>query len=114
MYITSAVATTFAAINTPVKVTGTTTAVNLFRTTSPASNRLVYTGAKSRSFHVICSLTATQPSSNKFFSFYIAKNGVVLPESRQEIKIINNTDQGPVTLSCRVTLAPNDYVELWV
>lgn len=114
MYVTSAAVTTFAAMNTPVKVAGTTTSASLFRMTSPSANRLVYTGAKSRSFHVTCSLTATQPSSSKFFSFYIAKNGVVLPESRQEIKIVNSSDQGPVTLSCRVTMAPNDYIELWV
>jgi hypothetical protein len=114
MYITSPAMTVIASTGVPVKVAGTTTTVDLFRVTSPTSNRLTYTGSKSRSFHVICSLTAIQSSSNKYFSFYIAKNGVILPESRQEIKIINSSDQGPVTLSCRVTMAPNDYIELWV
>jgi hypothetical protein len=97
-----------------MKVSGTTTATNLFRVTSPANNRLTYTGSKSRSFQVICSLSATQPNNNKYFSFYIAKNGVVLPESRQEIKIINSTDQVALTLSCRVTMSPNDYIEVWI
>jgi hypothetical protein len=114
MYMTVPATTVIASTGVPVKVAGTTATVGLFRVTSPASNRLTYTGSKSRSFHVICSMTATQPSSNKFFSFYIAKNGVILPESRQEIKIINSSDQGPITLSCRVSLAPNDYIEVWV
>lgn len=114
LYISSASTTTFNAINTPVKVKGTTTSASLFRVSSPSSNRLTYTGTKTKRFQVMCSLTATQPSSNKFFSFYIAKNGTILPESRQEVKIINSTDQGPVTLSCTVPLSPNDYIELWV
>src|SRR3989338_1308643 len=114
MYVTTAIQTVIGVMGVPVKILGTTTAVSLFRMTSPADNRLTYTGSQTRSFQVMCSLTATQPSSNKFFSFYIAKNGVILPESRQEVKLINSTDQGPVTLSCRVTLAPSDYIEVWV
>jgi hypothetical protein len=114
LYMISAVTTVISAVNTPVKIAGTTTATNLFRVTSPANNRLTYTGTKQKRFQVICSLTATQVSTNKYFSFYIAKNGVILPESRQEVKIINSTDQGPVTLSCTVPLSPNDYVEVWV
>lgn len=114
MYITTAVQTVISSTGVPVKVLGTTTAASLFRMTSPSNNRLTYTGSKTRSFQVICSLTAIQPSTNKYFSFYIAKNGVILPESRQEVKLVNSTDQGPVTLSCRVSLAPNDYIEVWV
>lgn len=114
VYMTTAAATNFSAINTPTKVLGTTAATGLFRVTSPASNQLKYTGSKTRSFQVICSMTATQTSSNKYFSFYIAKNGVILPESRQEVKIINSTDQGAITLSCTTNMAPNDYIEVWV
>lgn len=114
MYITSAVQTVINSTGVPVKIAGTTTSASLFRMSSPADNRLTYTGSKTRSFQVTCSLTATQPSSNKYFSFYVAKNGTILPESRQEVKLVNSTDQGPVTLSCRVTLAPNDYIEVWV
>ncbi|MBI3135854.1 MAG: hypothetical protein HYZ14_14345 [Bacteroidetes bacterium] len=114
LYISTPATTVISVANTPVKVLGTTTAVNLFRVTSPADNRLVYTGAKERTFQVICSLTATQPSSNKYFSFYIAKNGTILTESRQEVKIVNSTDQGPITMSCTINLAPNDYLEVWV
>jgi hypothetical protein len=114
MYITTPVATTFTVAGAPKKAAGTTTAVDLFRVTHPVSNRLTYTGSKTRSFHVLASMSITQNNNNKYFSFYIAKNGVVIPESRQDIKIINSTDQVSLTISCRATLAPNDYIEVWV
>ncbi|TSJ44945.1 hypothetical protein [Fluviicola chungangensis] len=114
IYITTPVATTFSASNTPVKVLGTTTSAGLFRVTNPANNRLTYNGSKTRAFFVSGALSITQPNSNRFFSFYIAKNGVIIPESRQDIKVVNSTDQVSLPLSCRVTLAPGDYIEVWV
>jgi len=114
MYISTPVATTFAAINTPVKVLGTTTSAGLFRMTSPANNRISYGGSKTRSFYVSGAMSISQPNSNRFFSFYIAKNGVIIPESRQDIKVVNSTDQVSLPISCRVSLAPGDYIEVWV
>lgn len=114
LYISSAATTIISSTGVPVKVSGTTTAVNLFRVSSPTNNRLTYTGTKTKKFLIICSLTATQVSTNKYFSFYIAKNGVILPESRQEVKILSSSDQGPITISCTLPLAPNDYIEVWV
>jgi len=114
LYISSAATTVISATGVPVKVSGTTTAANLFRVSSPLNNRLTYAGSKTKRFQVICSLTATQVSTSKYFSFYIAKNGVIMPESRQEVKILTSSDQGPLTLSCTVPLAPSDYIEVWV
>jgi hypothetical protein len=114
MYITTPVATTFAVAGTPKKASGTTTSADLYRVTHPMNNRLTYTGSKTRSFHVIASMSVSQNNNNRYFSFYVAKNGVILPESRQDIKIVSSTDQVSVTLSCRVNLAPNDYIEIWV
>ncbi|MBI4931016.1 MAG: hypothetical protein HY841_09660 [Bacteroidetes bacterium] len=116
LYISTTATTVIAAANTPVKVLGTTTAVTLFRITSPASNRLTYVGSKTRRCMVVCSLTSqfAGATGNKFFSFYIAKNGSVLSESKQKVKLISNTDQSPLALSCLVLLAPNDYIEVWV
>lgn len=116
IYISSATSTVISTVNTPYKAAGTTTAVNLFRVTAPANNRLTYTGTKTRRFQVIASLAASFSSSvsNRYFSFYIAKNGTILPESKQKVKLINNTDQTSITLSCSVSTAPNDYIEVWV
>ncbi len=114
MYITVPVATTFASAATPVKALGTTASSNLYRVTHPTNNRLTYVGSKTRAFMISSSMSITQPNSNRYFSFYIAKNGVVIPESRQDVKVVNSTDQVSLTLSCWATLAPNDYVEVWV
>jgi hypothetical protein len=114
MYISTPVMTTFAAINTPVKVLGTTTSSGLYRMTHPVSNRMQYSGTKTRSFMIIGSLSITQSNNNRYFSFYLAKNGVIIPESRQDIKVVSSTDQVSLTISSRISLAPGDYIEVWV
>lgn len=113
-YISTATSTTIATINTPVKASGTTSSVNLYRVTFPANNRLMYSGTKTRYFKASCSLTAFAISNNQVFSFYIAKNGTIMPESKQTFKLTNNTDQNSLTISCTVSLATNDYIEVWV
>ena len=114
LYITSTASSTFSTLNTPVKISGTTTAASLFRVTSPANNRLVYGGSKGRRFQILCSLTCSQGSSNREYSFYVYKNGVQLPESRQKIKLVNASDQVSVTISCTAFLTTSDYIEIWV
>jgi hypothetical protein len=113
LYVSTAIATTFSALNTPTKVIGTTTAVGLFRVTAPSSNNLTYTGSKTKRFLVICALSITSGGTNKTYSFYIAKNGVILPESKQTRKTATVTDQSPIALSCTVLMNTNDYIEVW-
>jgi hypothetical protein len=113
IYLTTSALTTFSLVNTPTKVLGTTTAVGLFRVTSPSNNRIVYSGLKTRRFETICSLSLTASANNKTFSFYIAKNGVLLPESKQTLKLGTGVATGSITLSCTVQLAPSDYIEVW-
>ncbi|MBC7885641.1 MAG: hypothetical protein H7X99_09210 [Saprospiraceae bacterium] len=116
LYITTPGLTAIATVNVPLKISGTTTSVNLFRFASPASNRLTYTGLKIKRCMVICNLTATFSGggSNKFFTFSIAKNGTILPESKQKVKLINDTDQTFIGVASMIFLAPNDYIEIWV
>jgi hypothetical protein len=114
LFISSMNSTTFSGTNSATKILGTTSSASLFRVTSPANNRLTYGGTKSKRFTVVCSLSAIATGNNKNFSFYIAKNGVVLPESKQHLKCSSQVDRGSVTLSCTVLLATNDYVEVWV
>ncbi len=113
LYISSNVSTTFTAVNTPKKISGTTITASLFRVSSSTDNRLTYTGTKSKRFMVQCSLTCSQASSNMEYSFYIYKNGTQLPESRQKIRLTNSSDQVSVTISCTVSLSPTDYIEVW-
>lgn len=114
LYSTTSSNTPFAASNTPTKVLNPTTAVNLFRVSSPANNTLTYTGHKTKNFLVICSVSLTAVGTNNAYSFYIAKNGIVLPESRAATKLSNTADQQSIGLSCTVSLTPNDYIEIWV
>lgn len=113
LYVSTPIATSFSAINTPTKILGTTTSVDLFRVTDPSSNNLTYAGSKTKRFLVICALSMTSGGTNKTYSFYIAKNGVILPESRQLRKTSTVTDMSPITLSCTVSLNTNDYIEVW-
>ena len=114
LYVSTSASTPFSAVNSPVKVSGTTSATSLFRVTSTLNNRLTYSGAKSRRFHVICSLSSIASSNNKNFTYYIAKNGVVLPESKQLMKLSSQVDRGSLTLSCNILMTANDYIEVWV
>lgn len=113
LYLTNSNSTTFSGANIPVKVVCTTSPVSLFRVSSPSDNRLTYTGTKAKRFQVICSVSLTSQAANKYFSFYIVKNGVILPESRQTMRLSSGVDKGSVTLSCTIQLNANDYVEVW-
>ena len=114
VYISSPTLTTIASLNTPVKISGITIATNLFRFTSPANNRMMYDGTKTRKFETIASLSISSSSNNKNFSFYLAKNGSILPESKQQRKMSSSGDIGALSLTGIVSLAPGDYVEVWV
>jgi hypothetical protein len=114
LYISSSATTNIIAANTPVKVAGTTTAAELTRFTSPVSNRLTYDGTKTRTFIVTAALSASGTSGTYVYSFYIYKNGVQIPASRQRTKVYSSSgDIQVVTLVTTVTLAPGDYVEAW-
>ncbi|HXU26744.1 MAG TPA: hypothetical protein VN698_05885 [Bacteroidia bacterium] len=113
IYISSSATTNFPSANTPTKIAGTTTSASLFRVTSPTNNRLTYTGTKTRRFLVICSLCIISGGNGKNYSFYVTKNGVKLSESEMSVKSNSSTDQTALAVSCTVSLAPNDYIEIW-
>jgi len=91
-----------------------TTPVNLSRVTSSIDNRLTYTGTKTKAFKYTCSLSLTAAANNKTFNFYLAKNGAILPESKQITKIASGADVRGVSLSGIVYLSTNDYIEVWI
>lgn len=114
LYVSSTATTSISASNTPTKMAGTTTGLNLFRTTSSTDNRITYTGTKTRFFTYTGSISVTASANGKRFVFYLAKNGSILPESEQSRKIANGADRGSISLSGVVELSTNDYVEVWV
>ncbi len=113
LYLTGSTATTFSGANIPTKALCTTTAVGLFRVSSPVDNKLQYTGTKTRRFAVIGSISLTAQAANKYFSFYIYKNGIKLPESEQAMRLSTGVDKGSLTVTCTVQLSTNDYIEIW-
>ncbi|HEY1202375.1 MAG TPA: hypothetical protein VGE79_15405, partial [Niastella sp.] len=57
---------------------------------------------------------ASGTSGTYVYSFYIYKNGVQIPASRQRTKVYSSSgDIQVVSLVSTVTLAPGDYVEVW-
>ena len=114
IYINSPNTTVISAKNVPTKVSGTTTAANLFRVdTDSQSNRLRYIGTKTRFFETTITFSLFGGNQD-VYAFYIYKNGVRVPSIYVENKIASNGDIGAATIMGTVELAPNDYVELWV
>jgi hypothetical protein len=114
LYVSSSAVTNINTINTPVKVAGTTTATELVRFTSPVSNRLLYDGTKTRTFIVSAVASASGTSGTLIYSFYVYKNGVQIPASRQRTKVTSSAgDIQVIALVTTVTLSPGDYVEVW-
>lgn len=76
------------------------------------TGRLQYTGTVARTFRVTCTLSAVASVSDAFI-FELKKTGVYLPNSRI-IQKLTASDAQSATMNVFVTLAPDDYLELWV
>jgi hypothetical protein len=79
-----------------------------------SSGRLRYTGLTTRVFHVACTISVGPVTSNDQFVFGVAKNGTVLPSSKVIQKTNNSGEIMSTALHVMVTLAQNDYLELYV
>ena len=113
IYISSSTTTTLSA-TTPAKASGTTTTMALNGFTHPANNRLTYTGSVTRVFHVTASLSASTISGAETVDFYFYKNGTTPITGAQIQREVANNDIGAVSIECLVSLAQNDYVEIWL
>lgn len=105
--------TTFSGTTTAsrIKVAGTTTSNNLLRFTRDGDNKIIYKGHKTRYFQVASSVSY-QSSSNFILILYIAKNGVVIPET----KVYGYyTGSGILALPVigTVELEQDDYIEIY-
>lgn len=115
-YFSTPAATTLAAA-TPAKASGTTTALSLAKFTMPASNRLTYTGTATRLFHVKTSVTVIKAASTgaALASLYLAKNGSVITGAQNRQMLADNTTaEYGFDVSWVVSLATNDYLELFL
>lgn len=78
------------------------------------TGRLRYTGATTRIFHVACTISVGPVTSNDQFVFGIARNGSVLSTSKVIQKTSNSGEIESTALHVMVTLAKNEYLELYV
>lgn len=93
-----------------------TSAVNLFRMSSPQNNRLTYLGNKTRTFQVNAALSVRgNDNTGSFYAFFIRKNGTItLTETNTIMRVNNTSDVVSNSIMGTVELAPNDYIEIWV
>jgi hypothetical protein len=97
------------------KLAGTTTSNNLYRFSSGATNnKLIYLGAKKRYFRAAATFSF-QSSINGpgVFIFYLAKNGVVINQSKVYCGV-TSSDIDAATILSTVEMSTNDYIEVWV
>jgi hypothetical protein len=78
------------------------------------TGRLRYTGATTRIFHVACTISVGPVTSNDQFVFGVARNGTVLSTSKVIQKTNNSGEIMSTALHVMVTLAQNEYLELYV
>lgn len=111
--ISNATATVISAINTPVKVAGTTVNSSVTqRFDNSVSNKIVYTGAVSRLFAVVANFSATS-GNNDTCGFFLYKNGVLIPATSNYSTMQGNGRAENIIVQCLVELQQNDYIELY-
>ncbi len=117
LYLTAPADTYIATKNVPTKIAGITASENLANFNAVGNNRLVYTGSSSRTFSVVCSMSFGASDKNDVFAFYIYHGGNASPGvvSATEVKrfISVGADIGALSISGLVTLAPNEWIEVW-
>lgn len=111
----NAVATTIAATSTYYKALGTTTLSSSYKMdNNSVSNRLRYTGTSTKMFHVACTFSLISSGSNQEIKAKVYKNGVPLNNSVVHCKLGGSGDHTSTAIHVMVSLAQNDYLELYV
>jgi len=118
IYITSPSETNITSVGTPVKVNGTTSSVRMFRAASSTSNRITYSGSRTKVFNIQASLSGFSASSNVNYTFFIAKNGTILPSTGIQTRFFGggggSSDVRALSFTGTVELNPTDYIEVFV
>ena len=120
--IDNAVATTIAAINTPVKALGTTTlltsplVLNALNFDMPISNRIRYIGTGETVVRVNIAATLISANNNQNFAGYLYKNGVNIGTGfKQEGSITTSaTTRVGYNSGGFINLVTNDYLEFFI
>lgn len=109
----NATPTPIASSGVAYKVLGVTTPSSINQKFAHTDNRATYIGALSRSFKIdaVASLTA---GNNNQIGLYVAKNGMVLPDSEIYVTIDGNGRAEGIAIQVLTSLVTDDYVEIFV
>ena len=77
------------------------------------NGRLRYIGATTKSFHVACTISFAPATANDTFVIGIAKSGTVLATSKVLTKVTTGGDIKSTAMHVMVSLATNDYLEVY-
>ena len=105
--------TTIASAGVAVKAAGATTSSVLTSKFTNTNNRATYTGAITRTFRAVATLSLSSGNNQKIGT-YIAKNGTVITESEIYTDTTGNGDLLNATIQALVSLSTNDYLEVWI
>jgi hypothetical protein len=106
-------ATTVVSSGVAYKVAGTTTSAAVTQKFINTNNRATYVGALTKFFSVTATLSLTS-GNNHQIGVYIAKNGVLLPESEIYITTNGAGRAEAAVVQSLVQLTANDYIEIFV
>jgi hypothetical protein len=98
---------------TAYKILGATTANVINQKFSHTDNRATYTGEIIRDFEVTAIVSFTT-GNNKVIGLYVAKNGVIIPESEMYATASGSGRAESISVQTIVQLNQNDYIELFV
>tara|TARA_R110000851_G_scaffold186716_1_gene336117 strand:- start:1436 stop:2284 length:849 start_codon:yes stop_codon:yes gene_type:complete len=106
--------TTIGTAGTAVLVAGTWAAGINSSFTLTTAGRMTYTGTTTEVVSVVASVTLLPASGvNQTLTVYIAKDGVVIPTAKIS-RTVSSTESANVSLAFNLSLANNDYIELFV
>jgi hypothetical protein len=109
-------ATTVSIAGTYYKVSGTTSfsSGSYNFSNGGVSNRLTYTGAREKMFHIACTLSASSSTSNQVIKAALFKNGVALGNGVIQTKLGSTGDITSTAIHVMTELMQNDYLELFI
>jgi len=118
MYLVSPTNTLISSKDVPVKIEGITATEGLKNFETDGNNRLKYIGTSTRTFSVVCSMSFASSDKNDTCSFYLYQGGNagspgIISSSKVRRFIAAANDVGALSVSGLVSLAPNEWIEIW-
>lgn len=111
--VTNLTTTPVALQGTAYKIEGVTTSASVTSKFTNTDNRATYIGSLDKFFKVTATLSCNSGTNNEI-GIYVAKNGVILPESEVYITANSGGRAEAGTVQALVRLTQNDYIEIFV